>query len=232
MKTIAIEVELRKRTGKGGARESRREGRIPGVLYGQGKMMLVSVDRHEFVHAMYEAHGENILFDVKVPGEKEPLKSIAREVQHDPVSRAAVHVDFQHIDMNRPIHVKVAVHLTGQPEGAKNFGGILEHQTREVEVLCLPAQVPSHIVVDVSQLLVGQSIHVRDLPAADYQILDDPSRVIAQVAAPTVEKVVTPAEEAAAAAVPAEGEAAEGAKEEAGTAKAGSAKGAAKGDAS
>jgi large subunit ribosomal protein L25 len=221
MKTIAIEVELRKRTGKGGARESRRAGRIPGVLYGQGKVLLVSVDRHEFVHAMHEAHGENILFDVKVPGEKEPLKSIAREVQHDPVSRAAVHVDFQHIDMNRPIHVKVAVHLTGQPEGAKNFGGILEHQTREVEVLCLPAEVPSHIVVDVSKLLVGQSVHVRDLPPAPYQILEDPSRVIAQVAAPTVEKVVVP--EAAVGEAPPEDGAAES-KEEAGAAKPGAAK--------
>jgi PTH1 family peptidyl-tRNA hydrolase len=84
--------------------------------------------------------------------------------------------------MNKPIHVKVAVHLVGQPEGAKNFGGILEHQGRDLEVLCLPAQVPSRIDVDVSHLLVGQSLHVRDLAPAGYQILDDPTKVIAQVA--------------------------------------------------
>ena len=106
MKTIPIQAELRERVGKGGARSARREGRIPAVLYGHGERIHLSVDRREFVRAMVEAHGENVIFDVTLPGQS-PLKSIAREIQHDPVTRSTIHVDFQHIDMSKKINVSV-----------------------------------------------------------------------------------------------------------------------------
>jgi large subunit ribosomal protein L25 len=207
MKTIPIEAQLRERTGKGGARTARREGRLPGVLYGQGRSIHISLDRREFTRALSQAHDENVLFDVKIPGESAVLTSIAREIQHDPVTRTALHVDFQFVDMSKPIHVDVAIHLIGEPEGVKNFGGILEHVGREVEVLCLPSAIPSHLDVDVSGLMVGQSIHVSDLPAEGFQILTAGSQVVAHVAAPTVEKVPTEEETAAAAAAAAVGEA-------------------------
>lgn len=208
MKTIPIEALERDRRGKGSARASRREGRLPCVLYGQGQSLHISVDRKEFLRAMQDAHGENVIFDVTLPGQT-PLKSIAREIQHDPVSRAAIHVDFHHIDMSQKIHVSVAVHLTGEPEGVRNFGGILEHVARDLEVSCLPADIPSHIEIDVSQLMIGDSVHVSDITPEKFELLEDDSKVIAQVAAPTVEKepVAAEGEEA-----PAEGEeAAEGA---------------------
>jgi len=199
MKTIPIAAEVREESGKGSARSTRREGRIPGVLYGQGENVRLSVDRKEFVKALHDAHGENVIFDVTLPGQT-PLKSIARDVQHDPVTHAATHVDFQHIDMSQKIHVSVAVHLVGESEGVKNYSGILEHVSRELEVLCLPADIPSAIVVDVTSLGVGASIHVRDLPAVGFEILADGAQVVVHVAAPTVEVTAQAAE-----AVPEEG---------------------------
>ena len=210
MKTIAIDGQLRERLGKGGARSSRRDGRIPAVLYGQGKSIHLTVDRKEFVRALQEAHGENIIFDVKVPGESAPLKSIAREVQHHPISRAAVHVDFQHIDMTKKIQLDVAVHLLGEPEGVRNYGGILEQPARELAILCLPTAIPASIDVDVSEMMVGDTLHVSEITPEGFEFIDDESKVVAHVAAPTVEK--TPAEEEEGVA-PAEGEApAEGAE--------------------
>ncbi|MGH2569982.1 MAG: 50S ribosomal protein L25 [bacterium] len=206
MKTIPIEGELRERLGKGGARSLRRDGRIPAVLYGQGKSFNLTVDRKQFVRAMQEAHGENVIFDVRVPGESAPLKSIAREIQHDPVSRAAVHVDFQHIDLTAKIHVSVAIRLVGEPDGVKNFGGILERPAREVEILCLPADIPASIDVDVSRMLIGDTLHVSDIVAGKFEFQGDPAKVVAHVAAPTVEK--EPVAEVAVAGVTPEGEAA------------------------
>lgn len=210
MKTIPIEAQLRERTGKGGARTARREGRLPGVLYGQGKSIHLSVDRREFTRAVNQAQDENVLFDVKLPGEDAVLTSIAREVQHDPVTRIALHVDFQFVDLTKPIHVDVAVRLVGEAEGVKNFGGVMEHVTREIEILCLPTSIPSHLEVDVSALMVGDSVHVSDIPAEGFEILEEPTRVIAHVAAPTVEKAAEEEAEAA------EGEAAEGEEAEGG----------------
>jgi large subunit ribosomal protein L25 len=201
MKTITIRAEERTRKGKGGARTSRREGRIPGILYGQGQNVPLTVDRKEFATALINAGSANVIFDLTLPGQA-PLKSLAREIQTDPVSRRMIHVDFQHIDMTRKIHVKVAVHVVGEPDGVKNQGGILEHVARELEVSCLPADIPEEIRVDVSHLTVGAAVHVSDVKAEGFEFLEDPNQVIALVVAPTVEK--TPAEEAATAAATAE----------------------------
>ncbi len=208
MKTIVIEAENRENTGKGSARSTRREGRIPGVLYGQGKNIPLSIDRRTFVRALIAAHGENLIFDVTLPSEK-PLKAIAREIQQDPISRGVVHVDFQHIDMSKPIHVSIQVNLSGEPEGVKNFGGILEHPGRTLLVECLPSNIPSSIEIDVSELMVGDSIHVSDITPDGFVFQEELTKVIAQVAAPTV--VVEEEEEEAAEGAEGEGEgAAEG----------------------
>jgi large subunit ribosomal protein L25 len=217
MKTISIAAEVRTKTGRSGANAARRDGKIPGVLYGQGKTIVISLDRKELIRAMNEAHGENVLFDVSI-GTQAPLKSILREVQHDELHRFVTHVDFQHIDLNKKIHVRVAIHLHGDPEGVKTFGGILEHTTRDVEILCLPAEIPPHFDVDVTKLLVGDSIHVSDLPKGNWEFLTEPMRVVAQVTAPTVEKA--PETEAAAAAEAPAGAATEEPKADAAAAKA------------
>lgn len=188
MKTIAIRADERSRRGKGSARQARRSGRIPGVLYGQGKNISLTVDRREFAQVLVEAHSANVIFDLTLPGQA-PMKSIAREIQIDPVSRMMLHVDFQHIDMTKKIHVKVAVHVTGEPDGVKNQGGILEHVARELEVSCLPADIPESVTVDVSHLTIGMSVHVSDIKAEGFEFLEDPGKVVALVVAPVVEKV-------------------------------------------
>jgi len=205
MKTIPIRAEERTRKGKGGARETRRNGRIPAILYGQGRTIALSVDRREFARALMEAHSQNVIFDLTLPGQ-EPMKSIPREIQHDPVSRSMIHVDFQHIDMTKKIHVRVAVRVVGEPDGVKNQGGILEHISRELEVSCLPAEIPNEIVVDVSHLTIGTSVHVSEIRVEGFEILEDPQQVVALVVAPTVEKVAAPE-------TPAEGAPVEGAPE-------------------
>ncbi|MBZ0270000.1 50S ribosomal protein L25, partial [bacterium] len=188
MKTITIEATRRERTGKGGARTARREGSIPCVLYGQGESVPLSVDRRDFARKFQDAAGENVIWDVAIAGE-EPRKSLAREIQHHPISRRMTHVDFQHIDLSRRIQVAVVVNLVGEPDGVRNYGGILEHAGREVMVECLPINIPASIEVDVTNLAVGDSIHLSDLPAVDFELLEDPHKVIAHVAAPTVETV-------------------------------------------
>ena len=201
MKTVSIDAVPRENTGKGSARSARRDGRIPGVLYGQGKNIPLSIDRRGFVRAMLDAHGENLIFDVNIPGHG-TMKAIAREVQQDPISRGALHVDFQHIDMSKPIRLDVVVNLLGEPEGVKNYGGILEQPGRSVEIECLPSAIPSSFDIDVSGLMVGDSLHVSDLAGEGIVFLDDPTQVIAHVAAPTVVK--TAEEEAAELALAAE----------------------------
>lgn len=212
MKTITIEARARESKGKGGARSTRREGRLPGVLYGQGQNITLSIDRRDFGKKVHDAHGENVIWDVVID-DAAPLKSLAREIQHDSISRRMIHVDFEHIDMTRRIHVAVAVHLNGEPDGVRNFGGVLEHVARELEVICLPSDIPASIDLDVTELGVGDSIHVSDLSPEGFEFLAEGSKVIAQVAAPTVEKVETEDEDEEAA----EGaeETAEGADEEA-----------------
>ena len=122
-----------------------------------------------------------------------------------------MHVDFQHIDMTKKIQLDVAVHLQGEPEGVRNYGGILEQPARDLAVLCLPIDIPASIDVDVSEMMVGDTLHVSEIEPRGFEFVDDGSKVVAHVAAPTVEK--TPAEEAEEGEVPAEGEApAEGAE--------------------
>jgi large subunit ribosomal protein L25 len=197
MKTIVIDAQRREQTGKGGARTTRREGNIPAVLYGQGEVIHLHVNRRDFARKLQDARGENVIWDVTFPGEK-PRKSLAREIQHHPIHRSMIHVDFQHIDLSQKIEVSVVVHLVGEPEGVRNFGGILEHAGREVTVSCLPADIPASIEVDVSALMIGDSIHLSDLPAENFEFLDDPHKVIAHVAAPTVEAVTAAEKEEAA----------------------------------
>lgn len=214
MKTITIEAKRRERTGKGGARTARREGGIPAVLYGQGESISLVVDRRDFVRKFMDAHGENVIWDVSIAGEA-PRKSLAREIQTHPISRRMTHVDFQHIDLSKKIQVSVVVHLVGEPDGVRNYGGILEHAGREVMVECLPIDIPASIEVDVTNMAVGDSVHLSDLPREDYEFLEDPHKVIAHVASPTVE-TVTAGEGEEAAAVTAGAPAADGDKKEEG----------------
>jgi len=176
--------------GKNAARRLRREGMIPAVLYGKGAEPLpLSVEKKAFAAIMHGQEGHNALLSMKITGQENlELLSMPKEIQFDPLSGSIVHVDFQQVHLDEAISTAVPVHLTGASAGVK-LGGVLEHLCREIEIECLPMDVPASIEIDISGLQIGDSIHVSDLRVSDkVRILDDPSTTVALVAAPTVEK--------------------------------------------
>lgn len=219
MREVSLAASSRTTIGKCPARRSRREGNIPGVLYGPGVSPLsIELSERAFRAAVKEASGTSGIFNLNVDGKTS--KVIIRDIQRDPVTSHVVHIDFHAIRMDKALHLSVPIRLVGTPVGVKTDGGILQTTLREVEISCLPTDIPEHIDVDVSALGIGDSIHVSDLSIPNAKILGEPQRTVAVVAAPTVVKLETPAEEAAAVAEgeegaeAAEGEAAEGAKGE------------------
>jgi large subunit ribosomal protein L25 len=201
MAIVALTSARRAGTGKGTARKLRAAGRIPAVFYGRGEAAIpLTVEMKDLKSAMESASGGNVIVDLRVEGEAAAdRKAIIREIQRDPVAGRILHVDFQHISLTEKITVEVPVVLVGTPTGVKDGGGILETLLREVEVECLPTDIPAHIDVDVSALGIGDSIHVGDLKAERITIVTDPDRTVATVVPPTVLEEAKPAEEAAAA---------------------------------
>jgi large subunit ribosomal protein L25 len=216
MAVIALKGARREQLGKGGARQNRRAGNIPGVLYGQGKdPVAVSVGARDFQLALRTHKGGNPILNLALDGQE--FTALIRAVQYDPVTHDILHLDFQHISLTETVEVQVSIHLVGLPVGVKDGGGILEHITRAVEVRCLPTAIPGSIDVNVEALSVGDSLHVRDLSVADVEILSDPDATIATVVPPTVIEEAAPVAEEAAAAATAEPEViAKGKKEEEG----------------
>lgn len=165
---------------------------IPGILYGpHEEPTTLQVQYKDLEGILRSASGENAIIDLRLDGGGEGLMALIREVQRDPVRRRILHVDFQHISMTQRIRVHVPVHLTGTPRGVKDFGGILEPILREIEVECFPADIPSHVSVDVSALGIGDAVHVSDIRLEGVEVLSDAAQVVATVVPPTVEKAVT-----------------------------------------
>ena len=180
MSEMTIQVERRERTGKGGSRESRRKGMIPGVVYGGGKDSVpIQLDRKTFVEMMKKSGSENPIFLLKLSDSGQERHAILRDLQRDPVSRMVIHLDFQRIEMTQKVHVTVTVELVGTAVGVKTEGGLVEFTTRELKIECLPGDIPKHIEVDISGLHVGQHIEAGavTLPQG-VTLLDDPEKVI------------------------------------------------------
>lgn len=198
MAVIPLSGSRRESIGKGGARKARAAGQIPGVLYGHGEQPVpVAVGARDFEVALRHHKGGNPLVNLKVAGSE--YTALIRDVQYDPISHHILHLDFQHISLTETIEVEVAVHLIGTPVGVKDGGGILEHMMRQVEVRCLPTQIPPSLDVNVEALNVGDSLHVRDIVAENIEILTDPDATIAAVVAPSVIEEPAPGDAAAAA---------------------------------
>lgn len=200
MAIVPLASARRSDTGKGVVRKLRAAGRIPGVFYGRGEAAIpLTVGTKDLEGILTGVDGGNVIVDLKVEGAEEAdRKAIIREVQRDPVGGRILHIDLQHISLTEMITVEVPVVLVGIPTGVKEGGGILEHLLREVEVECLPTDIPPHIDVDVTGLAIGQSVHVRDLHADRVTIQTEADRTVATVVPPTVLEEVKPVEEAAA----------------------------------
>jgi large subunit ribosomal protein L25 len=185
-----LAVTVREKTGKGAARQLRREGKIPGVLYGQGECLLLTIEPDGLVKILKAQAGGSALVSLTLTGAKsKPNRTVLlRDFQVDPVEGNVLHADLFEISMNKPIRVKVPLHLTGGvPAGVKE-GGILHHNMRELHIECLPAVLPDFIEVDASGLAIAQGLHLKDLVAHEgIRYLDDPEQMVVSVAAPMTE---------------------------------------------
>ncbi len=196
MKEITLEARTRKDAGKGVARKLRAAGKIPAVVYGKGEEPVVIELEHEGFHnAMRESSGENLLINLNIDGAAAKKKALIKDVQRDPVDGQLLHIDFMHISMTEKIIVDVPIVLEGIPIGVKDFGGIISWVIRQVEVSCLPTDIPDKIAIDVSEMKIHDSIHIKDFQLENVEILDNPERTVASIVPPTVIKEEVVADE-------------------------------------
>jgi large subunit ribosomal protein L25 len=223
---ITVAAEARASRGKNEARRTRRSGMIPAVVYGAYKDPVpVAINPRHISQILRSKTGHNTIFNINVQGgENSPVMVV--DGQYDPIKGNLLHVDLKRIDLAKRIRVAVPVLSLGEPKGVKQQGGLLEIVTREVEIECLPDDIPEHFTVDVSELLIGQSKRASDIPySASIKLVSSPDTVIAHCVAVKVVAEPAPAEAAAVpvaeGAVPAEPEVIKkGKKEEEGAAEA------------
>ncbi len=200
MKTdITVPAEPRASRGKNEARRTRREGLIPGVVYGAYKDPVpVAVSPRQISQILHSKTGHNTIFNLNIKGgENTPVMVV--DGQHDPIRGNLLHVDLKRIDLTKRIRVSVPVVTHGEAPGVKQQGGLLEVITREIEIECLPDEIPEHFTVDVGELMLGQSKRASDIPVAgSMKLISPPDAVIAHVITIKVVAEPTPAEAVAA----------------------------------
>jgi large subunit ribosomal protein L25 len=182
---IRLEVEEREQRGSRESRRLRREGMIPGVLYGRGKPHTICVPERELRRVLTGDHGLHAILDVVLAGQKTTHSSILKDYQVDPIRGKIEHFDLHEVRLDQPIQTAVVVELVGESAGAK-AGGVLSQVTREVRVEALPLEVPERLELDVTALEIGDTLRLSDLAARDgVTFLDDPETVLATVTVPT-----------------------------------------------
>jgi large subunit ribosomal protein L25 len=207
--SATLEAVGRSGRGKNEARRLRSRGRIPAVLYGGGgnasnETVSIEVDPRALMRILHSEAGYNSLIALTLDGTE--TRVMVRECQLDPVTHRPLHADFYRVRMDRRVHVFVPIVLKGEARGVKQQGGLLDFVHREIEVECLPADIPEHVGVDVTELLVGQSLRVRDLTVDPrWTAVSEPDLMLVHVIMPKAEEA-PPAAEAAAPAAPAEPE--------------------------
>jgi len=202
-KDITIAAEARDSRGKNEARRLRAKGSMPAILYGEpGTPEAVAVNPKELSKILNSKTGHNTIFNLELAGgEKTPVMIV--DWQHDPIKDNLLHVDLKRIDLTKRIHVMIPVVTHGDPKGVKLQGGLLELVTREVEIECLPDEIPEQFDFDVSELQIGQSIRVSDIPmSGTMKLLGTADTVAAHVVSLKAEAEPAAAEAAPAAAEP------------------------------
>ncbi len=185
-----LNVKPRDETGKGPARQLRREDWIPGVMYGHGEDTdHVKVQRKELNTVLDRINVDNTLVDVALDGEDGQVPVLIREIQRNPVRRDILHVDLFRIRADEKIRVLVPLELTGKPDGVRNSGGILQQNRHEIEVECLPEEIPEQFELDVTELEIGDSLHVADLDTGGVRPLEDLDLTLCTVVPPTIIEV-------------------------------------------
>jgi len=203
-KQVKLKAEPRTNVGRSAVRKLRARGLIPAVIYGgNDKPQPLQVATREINAMMSHASGENVLVELEIAGEGSSRTALVQEVQHSPVGGEIRHVDFHAISMDQMIQAEVPLEPTGTAVGVKTFGGLLEQSLRALAIECLPADLPDRIIVDVSQLNIGDAIHVRDIQLPSGVTAKVPPDLTAfSVVAPIAEEEPVAAEAEAAVAEP------------------------------
>jgi large subunit ribosomal protein L25 len=194
--TATLTAAIRQSTGKGAARSLRRQGKVPGVIYGHGRdAEAVVVDTLALTKMLIGISAATTIVDVAIEG-RPAVRALIREIQRDALHPSdIIHLDLYEIQADEAITLEVPVHLTGIPDGVRNFGGVLDHSLRELEIEVLPADIPEHIELDVTALTIGHSLFVRDIKPEKFTILNDPDTPICTVVAPRSEEAPAVPEE-------------------------------------
>lgn len=192
---FVAEATIRTQSGKGAARQIRRNGRIPAVLYGQGPSRLIQLDPKAIQHILVTQAGSTGLISLTIQGDEQAPQrtAVIQDVQRDPLDGSLLHVDLLEVSMDKPVRVKVPVHITGAvPIGVKRDKGVMQQPMRELHIECLPNVIPDQIDVDASALEINQGIHVRDIQVAEgIKVLDDPDGMVVNVTVPISEEKLT-----------------------------------------
>ncbi|NOX96920.1 MAG: 50S ribosomal protein L25/general stress protein Ctc [Nitrospirae bacterium] len=189
MQQILLDAKVRNETGTGISRRLRRQGRVPAIVYGRKENPLtLEVMEKEFAKVVGLATGQNVIISLNLDKDGSEILALVKDVQYHPVTDKLLHVDFYRISLRDKITVSVAVVVTGESLGVKK-GGILEHILWQVEVECLPTQIPDRIEVDITALNIGDTVHVKDLKLGEgINILTEGEQTILSVVPPTVVK--------------------------------------------
>jgi large subunit ribosomal protein L25 len=200
-----LEATARESFGKNEARRTRREGRVPAVVYGASaegtgrEATAIAVDPRALLKILHSESGANTLISLKLGGGD--ARVLIKEYQLDPVTHALLHADFYRVRMDRTIRVTIPVTVKGEPKGVKQQGGLVEFIRREIEIECLPADIPEHVEIDISELMLHEGVRVRDIAVdAKWKSISDPEMMLVHVILPKAEEVVATPEVAAAAA--------------------------------
>ena len=214
-----LEAVKREGRGKNEANRLRASGRVPAVVYGSRKegkapeAVPVAVDPKAVLRILHSESGANTLINLKVDGSE--ARVMVKEYQLDPITHQLLHADFYQLAMDKAITVTVPVVLKGEPRGVKTQGGLLDFVTREIQVQCLPTDIPEHIDIDVTEMLLNQSIRVRDLPQSEkWKPVTDGETMLVHIVMPKAEESAQAATETVAAPATAEPEVIKKGKEE------------------
>ena len=194
MKKVILNADVREEVGKSKVKELRRSDLIPAVMYRDGKEVInLKIKTDDLFDILHTTAGSNVLITLKINGDKKSKERtcIIKEVQRNPVKENIIHIDLNEISLTEAIKVKVPVHPHGEPEGVVKDGGVLDHPLWEVEVECLPTEIPEKIIVEVSAMKIGDTVFVKDLKIpSGVKVTNDPELTVLSVVPPAKEEVV------------------------------------------
>jgi len=199
MEKVILKAEIREEFGKEAGSRMRKAGIVPAVVYKKAsKALSLKVDAKELFHVLHTSAGANVIIGLSIASKdkahanKRDKTVIIKEIQYEPIKGDVLHLDFHEISLTDKINVSIAIETKGEPEGVKADGGTLDHPTKELNVECLPTEIPERIDVHVETLKIGDTIRVKDLSVpAGITVLNDPEQTVCSVVPPKVEEEVT-----------------------------------------